>query len=391
LSEAIGKLISYSPEVPQEAIRGTTIPLEIKVKNIGGAGRLRVGIIAFINGTTTFDLYFQKYPFADSEEIVTYNVDYVMPIATSIEFIELKFLAGHDYKIWDDWSDLIRLTPLSGPVPPITCIETAHEVLEYCPDEVTEKRWRDCIDGKWVTDSRVCPECEETAHEVLEYCPGGVTEKRWRNCVSGVWVEDSQVCPCSPEGAHEVLEYCLDEVTEKRWRDCISGTWLEYFQACPTCIEGERDVIEYCPDGVTWRLWWECIEEEWEHKSQKCPPAEGDRKCINFDLYEYQSGEWVLIEPRSVECLLCPIAVIAQGTELVDALGPIREFRDRYLKSNRVGRKFVSFYYGALTSWLSPLLMRHNQLKRVGRMFIVHPLKKFCEVARKIWLEKSKL
>ena len=165
--------------------------------------------------------------------------------------------------------------------------------------------------------------------------------------------------------------------------DCIDGVWVEYFQECPACIEGERDVIEYCPDGVTWRLWWECIEGEWEHKSQKCPPAEGDRKCINLDLYEYQSGEWVLIESHSFECLLCPIAVIAQGTELVDALGPIREFRDRYLKSNGVGRKFVSFYYGALTSWLSPLLMHHNQLKRVGRMFIVHPLKTFCEAVRR--------
>ena len=228
------------------------------------------------------------------------------------------------------------------------------------------------------------PECyPEGSHEVLEYCPDGVTEKRWRNCVSGKWVEDSRVCPCSPEGAHEVLEYCPDEVTEKRWRDCIGGAWVEYFLPCPACIEGERDVIEYCPDGVTWRLWWECIEEEWKHKSQKCPPAEGDRKCINFDLYEYQSGEWVLIEPRSFECIVCPIAVIAHGTELVDALGPIREFRDRYLKSNRAGRKFVSFYYGALTSWLSPLLMHHNQLKRVGRMFIVHPLKKLCEAVRR--------
>ncbi len=41
------------------------------------------------------------------------------------------------------------------------CIEGTHEVLEYCPDGVTEKRWRDCINGKWVYDERECPEEEE--------------------------------------------------------------------------------------------------------------------------------------------------------------------------------------------------------------------------------------
>ena len=215
------------------------------------------------------------------------------------------------------------------------------------------------------------PECEEGAHEVLEYCPDGVTEKRWRDCINGEWVEDSRVCPCFPEGAHEVLEYCPDGVTEKRWRDCVSGKWVEGSQACPSCIEGEQKVIEYCPDGVTRKQWWECIEGEWKWKSQKCPPVEGDRKCINFDLYEYQSGEWVLIKKNAfAECLPCPFAVIAQGTDLVDFLGPLRAFRDNVLKQSYVGRKFVKFYYGKLTPFLSPILLRHVRLKRLIRPFV---------------------
>ena len=201
-------------------------------------------------------------------------------------------------------------------------------------------------------------ECEEGAHEVLEYCPDAITEKRWRDCISGAWVEDLQVCPGCPEGAHEVLEYCPDAITEKRWRDCISGAWVEDSQVCPDCY----------PEGAT-----------------ACGGPEG------YDLYECINSKWVRTEHNSVECgytpkppFPCPIACVCIGTPLIDALGPIREFRDRYLKTNWSGRKFVSFYYGGLTSWLAPLLMRHNRLKQMGRVFIVYPLKKLCEwIARK--------
>ena len=251
------------------------------------------------------------------------------------------------------------------------CTEGAHEVLEYCPDNVTPKRWRDCIGGEWIEDSQECPVCTEGAHEVLEYCPDGVTEKSWRDCVDGAWVEDSQSCPeCYPEGAHEVIEYCPDNVTEKRWRDCIGGVWVEGSQTCPACIDGEKDIIEYCPDDSTPKKWWECIEGKWVHKSRTCPPVDGDRKCINFDLYEYRSGEWVLIKEYSMECLKCPFAVIAQGTDLVDFLGPVREFRDTVLKQSYAGRKFISLYYHKLTPFLSPILLRHALLKRVIRPFV---------------------
>ena len=120
--------------------------------------------------------------------------------------------------------------------------------------------------GKWIIGARTDtfylrvgsePPCEEGAHEVLEYCPDGVTEKRWRDCISDVWVENSRICPAPPEceeGAHEVLEYCLDGVTEKRWWDCISGKWVKNSQICPTtCSDGEKACKGYdlyeCKDG----------------------------------------------------------------------------------------------------------------------------------------------
>jgi len=46
--------------------------------------------------------------------------------------------------------------PPGGILPPTPCIEGTHEVFEYCPDGVTEKRWRDCINGKWVYGSLEC-------------------------------------------------------------------------------------------------------------------------------------------------------------------------------------------------------------------------------------------
>ena len=57
------------------------------------------------------------------------------------------------------------------------------------------------------------PLCEEGVHEVLEYCPDGVTEKRWRDCVSGKWVENSRICP--PPGKKPTTLTCYPAATEE--------------------------------------------------------------------------------------------------------------------------------------------------------------------------------
>lgn len=151
----------------------------------------------------------------------------------------------------------------------LPCCEGVHEVLEYCPDGVTEKRWRDCVDGAWVYDSLVC--CEGV-HEVLEYCPDGVTPKRWRDCVGNEWVGDSQTCPpeCSPEGAHQILEYCPGTEIPRRWRDCVDGNWVEGSQVCCS-PEGKHEVLEWCPDEVTEKSWRDCVGGMWVGGSRVCP------------------------------------------------------------------------------------------------------------------------
>jgi hypothetical protein len=286
--------------------------------------------------------------------------------------------------------------------------EGKHEVLEYCPDGITEKRWRDCISGKWVVGSQTCPECTEGEHAVIEYCPDSVTEKRWRDCIGGMWVENSQSCPeCFPEGISEVLEYCPDGVTAKRWRECKDGKWLTFTFPCPECSpEGKHEVLEYCADGITEKRWKDCISGKWRFDSQECPagtctegetkciyfdlykcidgrfqrieekspdcgyvPGEGETRCVGRDLYKSVEGGWILYEKNSPQCryeppLPCPIMCICMGTPLVDCLGPIRQLRDKILAKRKAGRRFLSFYYDRLTPRLSPIILNIRRRKR---------------------------
>ena len=72
---------------------------------------------------------------------------------------------------------------------------------------------------------------------------------------------------------------------------------------------------------------------------------------------------------QALKTIGCPIAVIADGTELTDNLGPIREFRDKVL--NKYGFKwFVNMYYGYITEKMSPFLYRHQTLRRIGRIVL---------------------
>jgi len=102
--------------------------------------------------------------------------------------------------------------------------------------------------------------------------------------------------------------------------------------------------------------------------------TEGETKCIGYNLYECIAGKWQLKEVNSSKCgykpIPCPIACVCAGTELVDCLGPIREFRDKTLKSTRPGRKFVDIYYNRLTPLLSPVLMRSTVLRKIGQQVV---------------------
>ncbi len=90
--------------------------------------------------------------------------------------------------------------------------EGKQEIVEYCPDEVTPKRWRECINGKWVWKSQTCPECyPEGKHETLELCPDGVTEKRQQTCIAGNWIEDYRECPEAPAAHDTALSIAITD------------------------------------------------------------------------------------------------------------------------------------------------------------------------------------
>jgi len=52
-------------------------------------------------------------------------------------------------------------------------------------------------------------------------------------------------------------------------------------------------------------------------KAKVVPPAEGDTKCVGFDLYTYHAGEWVLTETNSPTCGWTPGAAEFTVTDLV--------------------------------------------------------------------------
>ena len=45
--------------------------------------------------------------------------------------------------------------------------------------------------------------------------------------------------------------------------------------------------------------------------------SEGDTQCLGFDLYGYQSGQWVLLETNSTTCGWTPGDAIFQLSDLV--------------------------------------------------------------------------
>ena len=64
---------------------------------------------------------------------------------------------------------------------------------------------------------------------------------------------------------------------------------------------------------------------------------------------------------------LCAIATISDGTEMIDALGPLREFRDMVLNKHKLGRIFVHSYYNRISPKLVPVLEKSKRLCMIGR------------------------
>jgi len=101
----------------------------------------------------------------------------------------------------------------------------------------------------------------------------------------------------------------------------------------------------------------------------------GEEKCVSGDLYVCLDGA-LNVSERDPDCngtgkgKACPIACVCMGTPLIDALGPIREFRDFTLKRGKLGRCFVSFYYSQVGPFLSLGLIRSETLRKGGRWVV---------------------
>ena len=99
----------------------------------------------------------------------------------------------------------------------------------------------------------------------------------------------------------------------------------------------------------------------------------GEEKCVSGDKYVCSNGI-LSVSERDPDCngngKACPIACVCMGTPLIDALGPIREFRDFVLKRGKLGRCFVSFYYSQVGPFLSLALVRSKTLRKGGRWVV---------------------
>jgi len=273
-----------------------------------------------------------------------------------------------------DWSWICSAANTVCPSP--ICTEGETKCEGYDLYQCVNNQWA-LIEPNSVACGYVPPECAEGTHETLEYCSDGITEKRWSDCISGKWVYDEQTCPICTEGETKCEGYDLYQ--------CINNQWVLIelnSAACgyvpPECTEGDHEVLEYCPDGITEKRWKDCIGGKWVYNEQECPYicTEGAKSCKVYDLYECIGGKFVLIERNSPECGYtpkpalppCPIMCVCMGTPLVDCLEPLRVFRDKVLKKTKLGSSFVSFYYDRLTPFLSPIILkiRRMSLKKGG-------------------------
>jgi hypothetical protein len=67
---------------------------------------------------------------------------------------------------------------------------------------------------------------------------------------------------------------------------------------------------------------------------------------------------------------MCFIATAAYGTPMAEEVQILREFRDRYLLTNRLGRAFVDFYY-TVSPPIAEFITEHPSLKPIVRVGLV--------------------
>ena len=87
-----------------------------------------------------------------------------------------------------------------------------------------------------------------------------------------------------------------------------------------------------------------------------------------FLLYTHQT-----IPPNSSDSSACYIATVCYGDIMSLEVIKFREFRDKILKSNYIGKKFIKFYYNNAET-LSKKLVNKNKTNKFIKMMILNPL-----------------
>jgi hypothetical protein len=104
--------------------------------------------------------------------------------------------------------------------------------------------------------------------------------------------------------------------------------------------------------------------------------ATGDESNFSGEII-YTSNSDSSKSSGNVVVVKCFIATAAYGSGLAPEVTLLRDFRDRYLLTNRAGRAFVDWYY-AVSPPVAAFIAEHESLKtavRVGLMPIVYAVK----------------
>jgi pectin methylesterase-like acyl-CoA thioesterase len=84
----------------------------------------------------------------------------------------------------------------------------------------------------------------------------------------------------------------------------------------------------------------------------------------------------------------CFIATVAYGTDTAKEIDVLREFRDEVLLPNRLGAKFVSFYYRTSPP-IADFISQHEALRTTVRVGFVDPIVKILTWTHDLWSEKD--
>lgn len=213
--------------------------------------------------------------------------------------------------------------------------------------------------------------------EQVFICDFSVLDSEGKDCYEVTVGKEYTILTCLCEECRHMFRECATdkgisgrslslewgEISIQIFPDTDSSGNTEILWICPNVVEEGYHILKAVSEED--ELYYEASSGRDLIVHKVC--EEGKRDCRDYDLYECVSGEWELIEHNSTECgyippTPCPIMCICYGTPLVDALGPLRVFRDKVLRRFGLGKWFISFYYNQLTPLISPVILKLREV-----------------------------